>query len=423
MSEKLANHHRDAEGLVLEYLNDPRPDLKDLIIVQYSGMVERIARRFSGVESVDDLTQVGYIGLLNALGKFDAKAGVRFNTYATHLVAGEIKHYLRDRSQTIRQPAWLQELRHKVNKAMTEMTAELGRTPTDREVAERLEVSESAIKEVKATREMLRVASLDASPGDDEDGDSDLDRLDSAMVSPEQVSVEDRVLLETAMQQLRDLEREVLVMFHFDALNQTEIANRLDISCNYVSHILRQSLTKLRRILNEDEENERLLRRDTPDDKTVVDGETGVYDEGYFRSRLTEEVHRALSNESVCSVITVEIEGLKELGNFYGDATVRDFLQDTAQFLKGCVRTLDLVCRNGSTGFGIILPGTGPTVDKVVERIESRLDKWLVGRMSGGNGIRFEIGFACAPDHGRTVSDLFKVVYGRTATKKGSAAA
>lgn len=411
MSEQLANEKRDAEALVVEYVRDPRPDLKDLIIVQYSSMVERIARRFSGVESVDDLTQVGFIGLLNALGKFDPDAGVRFNTYATHLVAGEIKHYLRDRSQTIRQPAWLQELRHKVTKAATALQAELGRTPTDREIAERLEVSETAIKEVKATKEMMRVASLDATPGDDEEGDSDLEKLDAALVSPEQVSVEDRVLLETAMQQLRDLEREVLVKFHFDAMNQTEIANELGISCNYVSHILRQSLSKLRKILSQEEEQERLLRKDTPDDKSVMDAETGIYDEGYFRSRLTEEVHRAVSAEGVCSVVVVEIHGLSELGAFYGEATVRDFLVDSASFLQGCIRSLDILCRNGTTGFGIILPGTGPSADKVVQRIESRLDKWLVGRMAGGNGIRFDIRYATAPDHGRTVSDLFKWVY------------
>src|SRR5690242_5127706 len=105
--------HEDPEFLVHRYLETKREDLKDLIMVQYANTVERIARRFAGIEPIEDLTQVGFIGLLNALTKFDPAAGVRFNTYATYLVAGEIKHYLRDRSQTIRQPAWLQELRQK----------------------------------------------------------------------------------------------------------------------------------------------------------------------------------------------------------------------------------------------------------------------------------------------------------------------
>lgn len=419
MSEALAKQNGDAETLVLKYLEDPRPELKDLVIVHYSTMVERIARRFSGSEPVDDLVQVGFIGLLNALSKFDPNAGVRFNTYATHLVAGEIKHYLRDRAQTIRHPAWLQELRHKVLKAATALQAELGKNPTEREIADRVGVSESAVQEVYATQEMLRVASLDSTPGDDEEGDSDLDRLEGAITGAESVSVEDRVLLETAMQQLRDLEREVLCLFHFDALNQTEIANRLGISCNYVSHILRQSLNKLRKILTQEEARERLLRKDTPDEKSVVDPETGIYDEDYFRARLNEEVHRAMSSEGVCSVVLVDIEGLAGLKAFYGEATVRDFLIDVANFLKGSVRALDIVCRHGSTGFGVIMPGTGSNVDQAAGRIRAKADKWLISRVSGANGVRLRFGYANAPDHGRSATDLVKHALKPTNTKEG----
>src|SRR3569832_961889 len=162
MSEFLSLH-QDSEGLVVRYLKDPKPDMKDLIMVQYASLVERIARRFSGIEPYEDLVQVGFIGLLNALGKFDPGAGVRFNTYATYLVAGEIKHYLRDRSQTIRHPAWLQELRHKVNRSVSTLQHELGRIPTEREIAENQGITESSVREVFQTQEMLKVASLDAS--------------------------------------------------------------------------------------------------------------------------------------------------------------------------------------------------------------------------------------------------------------------
>ena len=158
---ELSNLNQDPEGLVARYLADPRPDLKDLIMVQYASLVERTARKFSGVEAYDDLVSVGYIGLLNALTKFDPTAGVRFNTYATYLVAGEIKHYLRDRSQTIRQPAWLQELRTKVTRASANLQQGLGRVPTEREIAEEVGVSEVSVREVIQTQEMLKVGSLD----------------------------------------------------------------------------------------------------------------------------------------------------------------------------------------------------------------------------------------------------------------------
>lgn len=408
MAEAFAFQH-DPDDLVVRYLEDPRPDLKDMIMIQYAGLVERTARRFSGLESHEDLVQVGFIGLLNALSKFDPNAGVRFNTYATHLVAGEIKHYLRDRTQTIRHPAWLQELRHKVNKASGVLQARLGRAPTESEIATDLGVTEQAIREVFQTQEMLKVASLDAAPTNDDDG-AEGDNLDAAAFCPEQLSVEDRVLLESAMQQLRDLERDVLVMFHFDSLNQTEIAHRLGISCNYVSHILRQSLGKLRRILaNEDEQDRVLKRQASVLDDSVIDPVTGIYSEDYFKQRLEEEVHRAASGEGVLSVIVLHFTGLDKMASFYGDVSVRDFLADAAEFLKESVRRLDIVCRHSSTGFGVILPSTGPSATIVRQRLSQRLQVWVQNKQSPTGAVTAHLGHAVFPDDTTDVRELLKM--------------
>lgn len=405
MAEAHAFQH-DADDLVLRYLENPRSDLKDMIMIQYASLVERIARRFNGLEAHEDLVQVGFIGLLNALSKFDPSAGVKFNTYATHLVAGEIKHYLRDRSQTIRHPAWLQELRHKVNKTSGVLQARLGRSPTEAEIATELDVTEQAVHEVFQTQEMLRVASLDAAPTDD-DGGSETDNLDAASFCPEQLSVEDRVLLESAMQQLRDLERDVLVMFHFDSLNQTEIAHRLGISCNYVSHILRQSLGKLRRILANEDEQDRVLKRqaDALDDD-IIDPATGIYSESYFHSRLEEEVHRAASSEGVLAIVVLEFSGLDKMADFFGEASVRDFLVDAAEFLKESVRRLDTVCRFGQTGFGIILPATGPSVTIVRQRLTQRMQVWMQSKQSPSGSVRVRMGHSAYPDDCQTARGL-----------------
>ncbi len=408
MSEAVAGSMHDPEHLVLEYLNDPRPDLKDVIILQYSNMVERIARRFSGVEPLDDLVQVGYIGLLNALSKFDPEAGVRFNTYATHLVAGEIKHYLRDRAQIIRHPAWVQELRQRLNRATITLQADLGRTPTEREIADACKVSEQAVREVMATQELLRVTSLDAPIQEDDESDTDIDKLESAESSSGQVSVEDRVVLEDAMRQLRDLEREVLILFHFESLNQTEIASKLDISCNYVSHILRQSLNKLRRILNSEEEADRSLRKDYPETGQVIDLMTRAYTEGYFSGRLTEEIHRSTGSGSGVAIVTVEFTGLEAMQRFYGDSSVTDFLADAAEFLRSSVRTLDVVCRIGKTGFGIILPETTANAILVRHRLERRFEQWLVGRATAAGSLQVKLGHASSPDDGRSAKSLLE---------------
>jgi RNA polymerase sigma-B factor len=405
MSEALAGTGRDAERLVAEYVRDPRPDLKDVIVLQYAGLVEKVARRFSGIEPVEDLVQVGFIGLLNALSKFDPTAGVRFNTYATHLVAGEIKHYLRDKTQTIRQPAWLQELRHRVVRQASVLQADLGRTPTPQEVAAACGVSEQSIHEVYATQELLRVSSLDAPVADDDDSESDLDRLEENLVEG-QVGIEDRLVLETAMCQLREIERDVLV--HFESLNQTEIASRLGISCNYVSHILRNSASKLRKILDNEELADRALLREVGQDTTIIDSVTGAYTEKYFRGRLTEEVHRARAGQAPVSLVTIEFRGLKALRSFYGEASVQDLLADAAEQLRQSVRSLDIVCRYGPSGFAVLLPATGASAVAVRQRLERKFTQWTVGRGCPNSPVSVRLGLATAPTEADTVEGVLE---------------
>ena len=418
--------HRDPEELVARYIENPQPDLKDLIISEYASLVERVARKFSGIEPFEDLVQVGFIGLLNALSKYDPKAGVRFNTYATYLVAGEIKHYLRDRSQTIRQPAWLQELRHKINRATGVLYQTLGRTPTKREIADFLDVSESSVADAIQTQEMLKVASLDTAPVSEDDADTDVERLDSADFCPEQLTVEDRVVLESALRQLRDLERQVLVHFHFDSMNQTEIAAKLGISCNYVSHILRQSLAKLRKILTAEERSDAFLRR-YEEDSSVLDSLTGAYTESYFRARIQEEVHRASSNTSTVAIVMVNFTGLNQLKSFYGESSVLDFMADAAEFLKDNVRRLDIVCRFGEFGFGIILPATGHNVAVARQRLVGKVQEWIQSRNGIKSPVSVEIGHASFPDDASSAKELLakakpKAVVSRPTDKNKAAA-
>ena len=401
---------QDPETLVARYLDAPTDAIREAIMVAYAPLVERVARKFTGIETIDDLVQVGYIGLLNALGKFDSKAGVRFNTYATYLVAGEIKHYLRDRAQTIRHPAWLQELRHKVNRTTNAMTQELGRTPTEREIADCLSVSESAIREVIQTQDMLKLASLDAPLGSEDDG-GEGEHLDAADYCPGQLSFEDRLVLEHALMQLRDLERDVLMHFHFDCLNQTEIAEKLGISCNYVSHILRQALAKLRKIVVAEESKDRLLRRESQQlDWDIMDDSLGCYTESFFRNRLEEEVHRAVSSGSSVCLILVAFSGLEQVHRFYGEESVIGFLADASEFFRANVRRLDIVARYGDSGFAIILPSMGASTDLVRQRLLKKTAKWTSGRFGPTGSVSVEVGHASAPEEARNGSQLIATI-------------
>ena len=397
----------DAEALVARYLAYPRPDLRDQIMVQYTPLVERTARKFKGLEPTEDLVQVGYLGLLNALGKFDPEAGVRFNTYATYLVQGEIKHYLRDRAQTIRQPAWLQEMRSKCLRAESGLRTELGREVSHREIAERIGAQESQVRDALQAADLMKVGSLDAPTGHDEDG-GEIERLDAGDFCPEQLCIEDRVVLEHALSQLRDLERQVLVLFHFECRPQAEIAERLGISANYVSHILRASLSKLRKILAAEEEQDRLLRRQAEEiDYDAIDAATGAYTEGFLRHRLEEEVHRANADGGSVALVRVAFEGLDSMRRFYGEAAVRDFLADAADFLKRNVRRLDVVARDGEAGFAILLPFTGGTVEVVRDRIVKAAAGFTPGRMGPRGELVVKVGMGSLPEAGRWARDLY----------------
>lgn len=397
----------EPELLVQRYLERPTPDLKDMVLVQFTSTVERVARKFAGIEPQEDLVQVGYIGLLNALSKFDPSAGVRFSTYASHLIAGEIKHYLRDKSQIIRHPAWLQELRHKISRAQLRLQAELGRVPTHSEIAADCQIAVATVEDVLASADMIKVTSLDAAfPGDD-DG-NELENIPCLNV--DQMSVEDRVVLEQAMNQLRDLEREVVMRFHFDAMSQTEIAKELGISCNYVSHILRQSMAKLRRIMTQEESSDRRLQKQFKETQaSVIDDSLGVYTEKYFRSRLKEEVHRADAQGSAVSLVLVKFRGLEGFAGFYGKESVTDFLADAAGFLRHNVRRLDVICLYGKDGFGVVLPFTGPMVSVVRQRLMSRFEPWLAARRSPTGTVGVSVGMAYLTDEVKSEKEMIRL--------------
>jgi diguanylate cyclase (GGDEF)-like protein len=223
----------------------------------------------------------------------------------------------------------------------------------------------------------------------------------------ETLGVEDRVVLTQAIHQLRDLERQVLVHFHFDAMSQTEIAAKLGISCNYVSHILRQSLAKLRRILaNEDEQDRRLRHQNATIDDDVLDPITGVYSEDYLLARAQEEIHRASSCDGVMSLMAIDFDGLNELAAYYGPASVSDFIADAADCMRENVRRLDVLCRWGEYGFGVILRSIGPGAPTVVQRTQRVLDQWLSERHSAAGGITARVRVAVYPDEGSTLDEL-----------------
>lgn len=241
---------RDEDALVARYVETRDPALREHIVLACTPLVRRIVSDFifAGVPT-DDLMQVGFIGLLNALELFDAGRGVKFVTYASHLIRGEIRHYLRDHRDTIRKPRWLQKLNHQIEEAAARYISEEGRFPAVDQLASELNVEEEGLLEVLKTREVLRTISLEA---DEETGElrADRDRVRHKGTGSVTLPLEDRLVLFDAMEKLNALQRRVLYYLFFTDLTQMEAARRIGISQKHVSRVLASSLTKLRALLS-----------------------------------------------------------------------------------------------------------------------------------------------------------------------------
>lgn len=393
-----------AEHLVREYVRTRNSALQEKIVAEYRDMVTRIARKYSGLEMQEDLVQVGLIGLLNALNMYEPDKGVRFNTYATHLVAGAIKHHLRDKTKIIREPAWLQEIRHRVNRMSAMLLQENGRVPTPEEISEKSEIPLETVREILATDELFRVTSLTSTATDDDDESEEIEYSDDCM---ELLDFEDRELIASAISGLRELEQKVILLFHFESMNQSEIAEYLKISGNYVSHILRQAHSKLRVFFMNHNKMQNLLSKTSDDESEILDELTGIYTAEYMISRLNEMCTLASTNNESLGCILIDFKGVHELQKFYGTDAIHHFLKGASSFLVACVRRLDIVGRFGETGFMIILPASGSQVNLVTNRLKSRISQWIEDSARNA-GVSVLIGEAQYPLNGRNAKSLIQ---------------
>ena len=214
-------------------------------------LVEQVAQRYGGLGTpVEDLIQVGSIGLLNAIANFDVGRGVRFETYARHLIAGEIRHYLRDQGSVVRRPRWFHELDHRVRQAAGILTQRLGRFPMVSEIADELGIPVQWVLQAARTRESFRFMSLDEVR---EDGDgtpiTPYDRLATEQFSS-QISSEERVVLADAVDRLSAMQRKVIYCLFYLDLTQTEAARHLGISQKHVSRMMHAAVRRLRDALH-----------------------------------------------------------------------------------------------------------------------------------------------------------------------------
>src|SRR5688572_23048817 len=151
---------------------------RDDLVHLHLSLVEHCARRFRNRgEPFEDLVQVGTIGLIKSVDRFDTDRGVEFSTYATPTIIGEIKRYFRDKGWAIRVPRRLQELRMQISASTAELTQSLGRSPTPREIAEAIGCSVEEIVEGMESSNAYSTLSLDATDDSEDGGGSMLDAI------------------------------------------------------------------------------------------------------------------------------------------------------------------------------------------------------------------------------------------------------
>ncbi len=419
----------DVLQLLMSYRQSKDNTYRDRIVSQFTALVESVARRYATCgEPADDLAQEGYIGLITAIELYDVTKNVKFSTYATHFVIGQIKHYLRDRGKIIKEPAWLQELNQRIVRRTEQLAQDLQRQPTQGEIAAAMGMTEDAVAEVVTNREVFKVTSMDGGQDQDDDnnGTIDLDRQASRdFVTSFEVPLDERLVLESAIENLKPLEQQVISEFYFQDRNQTEIAAKLGISCNYVSHILRNAAKKMRKILNTEELKDAQvqisgLRKKgllTPDfqSEALVDELTRLYTRGYFEQRLEEEMLRAGRLETNVAVLMIKIAGLTPFTAASGTLKADEILRTTVKVVRTNVRRSDILTRYSPDQLAMILPYTGEHVSVVVDRLKGALADELHTIRTAHNGVRIEwhFGSAIYPQDGASWSNVAKAAMER----------
>jgi RNA polymerase sigma-B factor len=230
---------------------DERARLRELLVHQYIGLVEFLARRFRNRgEPTEDLVQVGTIGLLKAIDRFDLEREVEFSTYATPTVVGELKRHFRDKGWAVRVPRRLQELHLELSKTVGRLGQELGRSPTVAEIAQAAGITEEQVLEGLEIAQAYNFTSLDA-PFDSGDSGSTTFAEQLGEVDEHLENLEYRASLAPEMAKLPDRERTILYLRFFKGQTQSEIADRLGISQMHVSRLLNRTLIRLREALEE----------------------------------------------------------------------------------------------------------------------------------------------------------------------------
>lgn len=251
MAEKNENGFNDRsqadEYLFQKYRNDPSAVHRNNIVNKYLYLAEIISKKFlnRGID-YEDIYQVACVALINAVERFSPDKGVKFISFATPTIIGEIKRYFRDKGSVIRIPRRIYEVYQKVNHAREILTQELKRAPRVEEIAVFLKLSTETVLEITESWNVYNIQSFDQVAY----ADDDLELYET--VGSEDTTfekIENRDFLEKSLDKFNQAEKEFIKMRYFQKRTQKEIAEKLNVSQMYISRLERKVLERFRKIL------------------------------------------------------------------------------------------------------------------------------------------------------------------------------
>jgi len=242
-AEQLTNDAAlEEQELLWRYHRRGDKDARRILIERMMPLVRTLARRYiNRGESYEDLVQVGCVGLIKAVDRFDIERDLRFSTFAVPTILGEIKRHFRDRAWAVRVSRGIQELNAKVGRETDRLSGILGRSPTIEELAEATESSVELVLEALQGAQAYSTVPLEDQLGEDGDPVIRFGAEDPGFEVAEQ-----RAELSRGLDQLPERERSIVLLRFFEGLTQREIADRIGISQMHVSRLLRRSIESMR---------------------------------------------------------------------------------------------------------------------------------------------------------------------------------
>jgi RNA polymerase sigma-B factor len=239
-------HHEVNEWIKAYQLHEDQ-EAQDKLVMHYKNLVESIARKYSKGKSYhEDIFQVGIIGLLGAIRRYNESYGKSFEAFAIPTIIGEIKRFLRDKTWSVHVPRRIKELGPKIKTTVEELTATLQRSPQIHEIAEHLDVTEEEVLEAMEMGKSYQALSVDHSIEADADGSTVtlLDIIGSVDEGYERVN--QKLVVEKVLHVLTERERKIIQYTYLENMSQKETGELLNISQMHVSRLQRRAIKKLR---------------------------------------------------------------------------------------------------------------------------------------------------------------------------------